>query len=527
MPSPHRWTRTAVAAASAAVLLIGLSACAEDAGGGGAALTEDGRGEELVVQYFGTMVTMDPALAGQGPSAGLVALSYDPLIYQTPDGEYIPDLATEFGFVDDQNQVFEMTLREDVNFMGGSELDADAVVASMNYYIESGASMENVGEIASVEAIDDMSVRVTYAHPFPDAPYSMTQYVKFGSVIGPDGLADVDSLPTSVDGAGQYILDEESSITNSKYVFERNPDYWNPEAQQYEKITVQVIADVNAALNAISTDQVDYTLGDASTIESATAAGITVEQVPFFNWTLHIADRDGSHNAALQDVRVRQAIAYAINRDGIVNAVGPEVSQVSGQVLTEGGTGYVEGAGYEYDIDKAEQLLAEAGYADGFSMSIIASDAIDSNALRAQAIADSLEQVGIDVDLKVVSAGIPAFLEEAEKKEADATIWPINGTTMGRVYPGLNVILRNPSGIKDPELEALNEASLTASEEERLEIYEEMTELIAELAWNIPVLSTNDIHYIGEDVTNVEITGARPIPLIVGPAPEYAWQPVK
>jgi peptide/nickel transport system substrate-binding protein len=514
--------RRGIAVAAALTLVAGLAACS----GGGDTAGTDGRAEELNIAYFGTVVDLNPALAGSGPSAGLIALAYDPLIYLTADGEYVPDLATEWGFTDDANTVFELTLRDGVEFGDGSELDADAVVASMEYFRQAGGgSVAGIGPIDTVEAVDASTVRVTYLEPFPDAPYSMAQYVKFGSIIGAEGLADAENLPTSVDGLGQYTLNEEDSVTNSRYVFERNPDYWNPDAQMYETVTVQVLADPNAALSAIQTGQVDYTLGDASTLDSATAAGLEILQVPFFNWTLHIADRDGSLNPALQDVRVRQALAHAVNREGIVNAIGPDVAEESTQVMNEGTVGYVDGIGYEYDPEKAKELLAEAGYPDGFSMTVLATSAIDAQALRAQAITDSLEQVGVDVDLTIVTTGIPAFSEEAETQTYDATIWPVSGTTMSLVYPDLNVTVRNPSGITDPELDAMYAESLTASESERLEIFEQMSERITELSWMVPVLTSNDIHYVGEDLTNVKVTGANPIPTPVGPAPEYAWQP--
>lgn len=483
-------------------------------------------GGELNIQYFGDVVTLDPALSGQGPSANIIALAYDPLIYMTSEGEYIPDLAVEWGYADDENTVFEFTLREGVTFSGGAELDAEAAVASMEYFLDSGGgAVSEVGDVEALEAVDDTTVRITYAEPFPHAPWTLSQYIKFGSMIGPDGLEDPAALSTEMDGTGQYVFNAGESVSNATYVFDRNPDYWNPDAQMYDRVTVQAITDENAALSAIQTGQVDYTLGAAGTLDAAEAAGIEVLQVPFFNWAIHIADRSGEITPALEDPRVREAIALSIDRQAIVDAVAPKTSQPSNQVMNEGAVGFVEGLEYGYDPDRARELLADAGYPDGFAMPILSTNALDQNAIRAQAIVSYLEDIGIDVELTADATGVTGFVEKAQSGEYAATIFPMNGTTMGLLYPTVRSGPRNPSGTLDDEMESLFDQSVTLDDEARVPLYEQMSERAFETAWHIPIFTANDLHYVGPDLAGIAVTNLNPIPVTVAPDPDYAWHP--
>lgn len=516
--------KKAMALTVVSVLIVGVSACSS--GSPTSENSDADRAEELKLQFVGPPISMDPALAGSGGSTIFVALAYDPLIYLTAEGEQVPALATSWKFSDAENKVFEFELREGVTFSDGSDLTAEAVKASMDYFLKTGGpNASQAGPVESIEAIDPMKVRITYSAPFPNASASLTQYFMFGNIIGPEGLADPKSLLTTTDGAGQYQFKADESVAESSYVYERNPGYWEPDAQMYDQVSVQIIADANAALSAISTGQVDFASGNSATLESATAEGLEVVKAPFFNWSLYLTDKEGKLNPALQDERVRKAIALSIDREAIAGAVGADVSTPNGQPMNTGTSGYVEGIDFEYDLDEAKKLMAEAGYEDGFDLKILTQSALDPQALRSQAIASNLEQLGITVELEVIGTGIANFTAESLTKKYEAVIFPLTGTNAGEVYASLQTGLRNPFGITEPELAALYETSLTASEEDRVKIYEEMSILMNDLAWVIPVFSADNIAYVGPKVTNVKLSALNPNPIPTGPSREYAWQP--
>lgn len=472
-------------------------------------------------------MSLDPALQGTASGSIFTVLAYAPLIYEAPDGSLQPSLATEWEFTSDDMTSFQVTLREGVTFTDGEPVNAEAVKASFEYFLsKSGPNLSSVGPIESVEAVDELTVEIHYSSPFSSAPSSLTQTAMMGNIIGPEALEDPESLLTSMDGAGQYTYNAEASVPGSEYVYERNPDFWNPDAQMWERVTVQIMADPNAVLNAASTGQIDFGLGSALFADAAADAGLEVASVPFYNWELRLADTEGELNPPLADPRVREAIGLAIDRETIVDALGGQYMAVSDQMVVDGNEGYNPDIGWEYDLERARELLADAGYEDGFSMTVLDSSLQDANSQIAQAIASNLEKVEINVELEVDTVSIGSFIEKAETKKYEATIWASNGD-VGNTYRGFRSTgtMTNPFGFVDDEMETMYTESLAATEDDRDAIYQEMSARWQELAYSIPILTQYYVNYVGEDVTNVNSSPANPVMLPVGPQPEYNWQP--
>lgn len=520
------------AVAASFALIAGLTACgpatnADDAAGNDEPVAE--RGEELVLQFRGAPISLDPALQGTASGSIFTVLAYDPIIYQAPDGSLQPSLATDWDFIDDDYRQFEFTLREGLEFASGEPLDAEAVKASMEYFLGAGGGqIPRVGPISSIEAVDEQTVRINYEQPWADAAFSLTQTVMFGNVIGPDGLADPDSLLQVMDGAGQYVYDAEASVPDSEYVYTLNPNYWNLDAQMWDRVTVEIIADPNAVLNAASTSQIDFGLGSPLFADAAEAAGLTVATAPFYNWELRLHDVNGEVNPALADPRVREAIGLAIDRESIVAALGGEYMSPSDQLVVEGLEGYNPDIGWEFDLDRAKELMAEAGYEDGFTMTVLDSSVQDNQSQIAQAVASSLAEIGIDVDLVVDAVSIPSFSEKLESKEYEASFWASNGDVANSYRPFRSGgSMNNPFGVMDEEMEALYAQSLTLGGDEREGMYQQMSERWQEASFSIPILTGYFVNYIGPKVTNVNSSAKNPVMLPVGPEPEYNWQPAQ
>ncbi|WP_221583340.1 ABC transporter substrate-binding protein [Microbacterium sp. G2-8] len=521
---PRRLMRAGIAMVGVAGLAMGLSACSGTSAEGGSA----GKGDEnLTLQFRGTPISLDPAFQGTASGSVFTVLAYDPLIYQAADGSLQPSLATEWEFTDESYTTFELTLRDDVEFASGEPFTAESVKNSVEYFLDAdAANAARVGEIEDVEVVDPTTVRFHYADPFSGAPFSMTQTVMMGNIIGPDGLSDPDSLLLEMDGAGQYTYNSAESVPESSYVYDRNDNYWNPDAQMWDRITVDVIGDPNAVLNAASTGQIDFGLGSALLAGSAEDAGLDVLTAPFYNWELRLLDMAGEVNPALADERVRHAIALAVDRESIVNALGGDYMSVSDQMVAPGVDGHDDSLGWDHDPDAARDLLAEAGYPDGFEMTIVDSSQQDYESRIAQAVASSLGEVGIDVTIEVDAVSIPSFNEKLESGEFEASLWASNGT-VGNTYQSFRFQdgASNPFGFSDDTMEALYEQSLVVDGEERTEVYQQMNERWQELAYTVPILTEHYVNYAGPRVTNIKSSAANPVMLPVGPRPEDNWQP--
>ncbi|MFD2415148.1 ABC transporter substrate-binding protein [Amycolatopsis pigmentata] len=519
----RRRSPTLLAVASALALAVAATAACSPSGSGPSG--GGGSTSKLVVQFTGPPISLNPALGGNGLSTMFTALSYDPLIYLGGDGKFVPDLATSWNYVGQDNKVFEMTLRQDVKFADGSPMTPDAVVASMKYFLKAGGGLvADAGAVESITAVGQDKVRVTYSAPNPDAAMTMTQYHGIGMIIGPKGLADPPSLLTTSDGTGQYVYNAKTSVAGNRYEYDKNPGYFNPSAQMFGGVTIRVIGDAQAVLSAAQTGQVQFAGGSATTVEAAKQANLTVLSAPFFNWTLILADSAGTISKPLGDARVRQAIAYALDRKGLANALGGQYAAASTQVPLQGIDGYVPDSGYTYDLAKAKDLMAQAGYADGFPLTILTESLLDRNTTYSQAIADALGAIGIKVTLHVQSTGIGQFTGDSLSKQYPAVIFPTAGVDMFQLHNQISAGLFNPFGNKDPQVESTLARAFAADGTERTGLYQEASRRYQDLAWYVPVFSTQNLMYVGPKLANVKASQLNPNPMPVAPTADLAWK---
>ncbi|CAH0175348.1 Glutathione-binding protein GsiB [Microbacterium oxydans] len=526
MSSRRRYTAAGAALiATAALVLSACSTTPEQSTGTDA----EGRGESLTMQFTGVPISLNPALAGGGGSVVFTALAYDPLIYLDGDGELVPDLATEWQFRDEANTQLELTIREGVTFQDGSALTAQAAADSMNYFLGAGGGqVGTVGPIDTIVAEDEDTLVITYSSSYPAGPTKLTQMNQLGLIIGPESVADPDSLLTGMNGTGQYRYNPELSVAESSYVYDRWDGYWNPEAQKYEQVTVQVIGDPNAVISAATTGQVDFAGGGADTVETAKGAGLSILAAPYFNYGLIVLDRDGELVPALGDEKVRQAMGYAIDRSAIVSGRGgEEFATAITQLTSVGEVGHLDDEGFEFDMKKAEKLMSESGHPDGFSMTLLSQTPLDNQSLITQAAISHLGEIGIDVTLDVAGS-IPDFIQKAGSKQYPAIIWPIIGDTASD-YAGTftGQGFTNAFGVTDETLDQLVGEAVVATDDAKTDLEGQVTQRSNELAWFLPLVSTMNTYYISPDVTNVKVSALSPNPIPVAPTADLAWRPAK
>lgn len=518
----HRRPLAAAVLAVAATAALALSGCAASSDP-----VEGGRGDNLALQFTGVPISLNPALAGGGGSVVFTALAYDPLIYLSGDGELVPGLATDWEFRDADSTQLELTIRDGVTFQDGAELDAQAAADSMNYFMGAGGGqVATVGPIDTIVAEDADTLLVTYSSSYPAAPTKLTQMFQLGLIIGPEGVANPESLLTTMDGTGQYRYNPDTSVAESNYVYDRWDGYWNPDAQKYEQISVQIIADPNAVISAATTGQVDYAGGSADTVATAESAGLSVVSAPYFNYGLIVLDREGSVVPALADEKVRQAMGHAIDRDAIVSARGGDEFAVAiDQLTTDGEVGHIDDAGFDYDLTEAKSLMAESGYPDGFSMTLLSQTPLDNQSLITQTAISHLGEIGVEVTLEVASA-VPDFIQKAGSKQYGAIIWPITGDTASDYAQTFTVPgFMNAFGVTDSELDDLVGQAIVATGDEKTALEEQVTERSNELAWFLPLVATNNVYYVSPDVTNVRVSALNPNPVPVAPDADLAWAP--
>ncbi|MDT0144527.1 ABC transporter substrate-binding protein [Microbacterium sp. PRC9] len=517
-----RGGRLKLAAAAAVVVTLALAGCSSS-GSTPEASGTPGKGGTLTVGEQQAPPTLDPGTLDSA-YIDFTMVAYDPLFYLAPDGSVEPRLAESWEYEGEGNTVLDVTLRDGVTFSDGDELTADAVKASLEYARDSEGNHSALLADLTFEAVSDLELKITSAVPNPLIPWLLTQQYPIGQIISPTGLEDPESLSldNTSHGAGAYIYDPDDSVVGDHYTYTANPDYYDKSQQYWDKVVYKITADAQAALNAAKTGQIDVYKGSPDSAQQAQSAGLQVIANPGIMTGLFLTDRDGEVVPALADPKVRQAINYAIDRDAITKAILGDMGTPTFQTAIEGADGYSEAFAdyYTYDPDKAKELLAEAGYPDGFEMKVQAAVFVGFD-IVGEAIAAQLAEVGITMtqdvatDITVYQANItggefPGFVggyKAAPMYQQGKDFW----------LPGSNFF--NPFHTESAELTDLWNQAAGASDDERADLDAQMQEYIVENAWFAPVFWAPVIYFAAEDIGGVETSAGNPF------ASPIAWYP--
>jgi peptide/nickel transport system substrate-binding protein len=295
---------------------------------------------------------------------------YDSLLQIAPDGTYQPDLATVWKYDASQTDL-HLDLRSGVTFTDGEKFDGNAVKANL-LAVQKGTSTAAPGfaSIGSIVVNSPTSVDLKLSNPDPGL---IRQLAMPGGMMAAPNAIGTAKLKTDPVGTGPYVLDSKDTTATVQYTFTRNPNYWNKKAYPYDKIVLKPISDQTARLNAIRSGQVDGGFGDATNIAAVKAAGLTVTQSPGPGFQgLFIFDRTGKIVPQLADVRVRQALNYAIDPKAVLQTLEDGKGTLTRQVFNPKSNGWDPALNdsFSYDPAKAKQLLAQAGAAGGFTIPI-------------------------------------------------------------------------------------------------------------------------------------------------------------
>lgn len=503
----HR-TIVAIAATLTAVALVATGCAASNKASNQASAH---RGGTLHVALDKAPASLDPADMEQSTSP-FAQPAYDALIGVDAEGTLVPSLATAWGFTDDQNKVFEVTLRDDVTFSDGAALDADALIAGLSHLDGGKSNVVSLVNGGDYEKVDDHTVRITWSTPHPLAPQAFTQRWVAGMLVSPKALAaDPAALATTTAGAGPYVLDGARTVAGSKYVYTARDGYWNPEGQHWDEIEITVIANPEQRMNALRTGEVDYIAGDLSTASSAKSAGLQVLSAPTVVYGLSLLDRAGTLGSPLGDVRVRQAINYALDRQSIATALLGDYGFATEQTVVPSEAGYVADLEkhYAYDPAKATQLLAQAGYPNGFTLPVIASTSATAATLS-QVLVDQLSKVGITVQLD--SRPSADYFAGMTGGTFPAAVIGYGSQPMPMEYNGLfgPKATFNPLKSQSDTIDALMAQAMAAPADQATPLYEKvMTELVDQ-AWFAPAVFAPVFYFASDKLAPVEVSVARP-----------------
>lgn len=502
-----RWTRRVSVAAAASTALVTLAAC-----GGSTSNSGNGNDGTLAIGMASDTLSLDPTSCAP-PTYCFPA--YDSLVHQTSAGKYAADLATSWKFLDSGHQTLRLTLRQGAHFTDGTELDAQAVVASMdNFLTTPGPNQSNAVPVDKVTASGKYSVDVHYSTPvtYDFALWQLSGQNGLGTIVGPKGLANPKSLNTTSDGIGPYKLDAAATLKGSVYTYVPNRAYFNQSAIKYSKITLKPMQNARSRLSAVESGQIDWAQAiPATDVDTAKSSGLRISTgklgaAPDGMPMLVLAQRN---TGPLANVKVRQAISYAIPRTQITKAVYGSSATPTSSLVPAGAQGYNEADTnlYPYDKTKAKQLLAEAGYPNGFTLTVFDPTVFDANNTLGQALVSALAAIDIKVNLVSSDASAGTVSQQVGSGKYPAYVWNAGATgtfSLAKVNFSAGAYMNPFKVATDPTLEKLvKQAGLAATQSEQNTLMKAATARLDELEWAVPVASVPTLQATRKDITNV------------------------
>jgi len=369
----------------------------------------------------GDSLTLDPHAQNEGPTHTLAHQIYEPLLIRDHSGAFQAALATDWAPSEDDPNVWVFNLRQGVTYHDGSDFTAEDVVFSINRAKSENSNMkELLSSVVEVRAVDEHTVEFVTDGPNPILPANLTNLFMmdkgWAEANGATEVQDVEGgettfASTNAMGTGAYKL--VSREPDVKTVLTINEDYWGQGDFPLEVTEIVYTPIQNAATRvaALLSGEVDFIqdvpvqdLGRVGDTEGLVVKTAPQNRVIFFGMNMgadDIANDDVEGANPLADVRVREAMSLAINRQAIKQVVMRDQSQPAGMIAPPFVNGWSEAMDQAgTDVEAAKALMAEAGYEDGFSIQLdCPNDRYINDEAICQAAVGMLAQIGITVNL--------------------------------------------------------------------------------------------------------------------------------
>ena len=440
-------------------------------------------GGDLVVAITADPPGWDPTVSTSQEIPRVVYHNvFEGLVRFDASGEIVPALA-ESWTVSDDGLTWRFAVREDVRFHDGTPLTLQDVVASFERALDPGSGHthpEYYDEIAAVRADEDAhAVVFELSRPNSGLLYTLARP---DSIVYPAGSADTQRSRPVGTGPFRFVSYREGSEVR----LEAFGDYYLDDVPYLDTVTFRIIGDPNTRFAALRAGDVDL-IGTSLSPEHY----LQVQDLPDLKGTEGTATTEitlALNNARepLSNELVRQAITHAIDKEALVEGAMFGLGTVIGTHMSPSEPYYVDLTGtYPYDPERARELLAQAGYPDGFTLSFELPEPYNLERRSGQVIAQQLAEVGIDVELSVVEWG--TWVQRIfQGGDYDMTI-------IGHSEPRDINVYADPDyyfHYDEPEVRRLLEAAeAAASAAEATEAYREIARIIAEDAVNVWLFS--------------------------------------
>jgi len=411
--------------------------------------------------------------------AGYAYPALEGLITVDTDGTFKPWLAHSWDIAEDGNSI-TFYLQEGVQFHDGTPFDADAVKVNIDIQIETPA-WQNLKMVESCDVLDEYTVRLNLFN-WDWTMMNSLSYFFSCMMFSPTALQNEtpEWLRSHPIGTGPFVLVDYDRDMYIKY--DRNENYWR--GRPYlDGVDFIFIPDPTTSLLAFKSGEVHSNGIQVQDAQDIIESGFEVAMTK--GWIIGLYPDSNNPDSPFHDIRVRRAMEYALDKETLATGLGYGYYRPCNQVFLEESGGWnPDVVGYPYNLDKARELLTEAGYPDGFPTKLLMVDFMQLDA--PVAIQDMLSKVGIDMEFDRVSMGQLSF-QIAQGYGWDGLAFgaspEMTGSDPGNVL--VNGVLNNNTtwvGVWEPPdaLELAHQAAQETDTEKRMAMYREISRLLTD-----------------------------------------------
>ena len=422
--------------------------------------------------------SLDPHKAVAAGTKEVLFNLYEGLVKPDSEGNLYDAVASSHEILED-GKVYRFTLREGVKFHDGSLVTAEDVKYSLEKCVDISGGEPLVAAYSAIERVDivdEKTVDVVLKEPDTDFLPYLTAAIIPASNENPD---------TNPIGTGPYKYVSRSPQEN--IVLEKFADYWGTPAN-IEHVTLQIIANADAIVTSLNGGAVDM----FARISQAQAQQVS-DDFNVLEGTMNLVQAVYLNNAAapFDDVRVRQALCYAIDPQGIMDMVSDgKGTQIGSSMFPAFGKYYMEELNdlYATDLERAKQLLAEAGYPDGFSFTLTVPSNYQQHIDTAQVVAEQLKQIGVTADIQLIEwdSWLSAVYTDQNYEATVVGVDASSLTAAALLERFVSTAGNNFINYSNPAYdEAFANAKASVDDAQKTEYYKECERILAEDAANV------------------------------------------
>lgn len=416
------------------IVALAVSACGgsgNEAGSGNAGPSAGSEGGEtvsksnkdIVIAINANFITLDPHNTSDTHSITAARTMYEGLMGFDENMNVVPVLAESYN-VSDDGLVYTFTLKEGIKFHDGADFNAEAVKANIERVMDEANNLRmrrSFTKVASVEARDAKTVVITLSEPYNAFLNKMAMLL----IVSPKAIADKTDLAQGVAaGTGPYKFKE--WVQGDRLDLVKNEAYWQEGLPKVDSVTFKPVPENGSRIAMLKTGEADfiYPMPTEQVAQVEGEEGIVIDKI---DSTIVRYVTLNTMKKPFDDVRVRQALNYAIDKEAYIKVVKTGLGSKLDSSMSSKTQYYSPQTGYDYDPEKAKQLLAEAGYPDGFQAEIWGEN--DSETVKGmQFIQQQLAQIGVELEVKSMEGGTLSneINSAASPEEAKIQMWYVS-----------------------------------------------------------------------------------------------------